>query len=322
MTDLLKQFITQLDKALPYPKHLRDQVIEEVHDHLHSLTAKARAEGLPQVEAEERALSTFGTIEQFVDQFAEQGGPVAASDEISRGFSIVVGAYVGLVLGTVAWTFVGDPLIALAALVAGALAGGAVLVKRSPGPLVGAAMGAILGNIAIAHYLIANSPPSFGGSDPSILRSITLWSTVIGGLVGLGLGLIPRLRRDPGPLLWATALALAFHVIARLWLEDFPTKTGLAMLFVGLLGGGCLGLQSSAARFTPMPLGAMMGFAAGAALMISGVAFNLFSSLGPGAVMWICPLLGAATGGVIAIRSAMQDRPRSTRHRSAVQALL
>ena len=322
MTDLLKQFVTQLDEALPYPRHLRDQVIEEVHDHLHSLTAKARAEGLPQAEAEEKALSIFGTVEQFVDQFADQGGPVAASDSISRGFSIFVGAYVGLVLGVIVWTFVDEPLVTLVALVGGAFAGGALLVRRSLGPLVGAAMGAILGNVAIAHYLIANSPGSFGGPDQSMSRSITLWSTVIAGLVGLGLGLIPRLRRDPAPLLWATTLALAFHVAARLWLEDFPTLTGMAMLLVGLLVGGCLGVLGAASRFTPVPLGAMLGFAAGGALLLSGVAFNLFSWLGPGAILWICPLLGAATGTVIVVRSTMQERSRSASYRTAVQTFL
>lgn len=317
MTEDISQFLTELDQALPYSQRVRAQVTREVRDHLLSLMAKAQDEGLNEREAGARALKAFGTIDQFIARFEAEGGPITADDSLTFGFGVAIGSYVGLILGATAWAFLEEPLMLITCLVAGALAGVVLPVKRNLGPLVGAAMGAIFGYGAVAHYLLFQSRSSFSRAISSDPRAIILWSTVIAALVGMGLGFVPRLRKDPSPLLWATALGLGGHVVARMWLEDAPTLTSMAMLLLGFAVGGALGLHALGRRYALVPLGAMMGFAVGVALFIistlnSSLFYSLFPTVNPAVSLIIAPGLGLAVGAVLVSRSKSNLTPPDT----------
>lgn len=306
----INSFVAEMEKSLPYPDEVRAQVGSEVRDHLSSLVTRYRREGANRNDAETQALAAFGTIDDFIARFEAEGGPTIAPVPASRGFAVFVGAYVGLVLGLGVDLVLGSSFWAmgLVGLVAGALGGRGLILRRNLGPLVGGALGAIVGNVAVAHYLFFHSEQSF--SHPAAYESIALASTLIGAIVGVGIGLIPRLRNDPSPLLWATALGFGGHVIARMWLEDFPTLMGLITLALGLLVGGALGLSGVARRYALVPLGGMLGLTAAFIFIFFGLRYLeqllgtsiLFPSVNLAASLPIGAFIGAAVGLVVALR--------------------
>jgi hypothetical protein len=196
----------------------------------------------------------------------------------------------------------------------GAMGRRGLVLRRNLGPPLGAALGAIVGNIPVAHYLIFHSPSSLSQPDSALFRSITLWATAIGALCGLGIGLIPRLRNDPTPLLWATALGFGGHVVARLWLEDSPTLTGLTTLTVGLLIGGALGLHRLARRYALVPLGAMLGLTSAFLLVFLGVRYFellLGTSIVPPYYNPAASFpIGAFAGAAIGLLASLRSEPR------------
>jgi hypothetical protein len=307
-------FLDDLERSLPYPDPIRMEVVKETRDHLLSLVARYQHEGMSQSEAESKALDSFGSLEDFIAEFEAQGGATGASVP-TAGFATITGAYVGLVIGLgVSLVLQYDTVApAIVGLVLGALFGRGLMLQRNLGPAVGAALGALVGNVAVANYLIAHTQERFGESSPYLLISIS--ATVLGALCGFATGFLPRFRMDPTPLLWATALGLGGHVAARLWLEDFPTFTGLTMLALGLLVGGLLGLNHLARRYATVPLGAMTGLMSGwllywslryfeNALDVSIIRSSMFYLPTPTLV------IGASTGTVLGLAIALRSKAR------------
>lgn len=233
----------------------------------------------------------------------------------------VLWAYVGTVSGLLFSTvFLLDQLPfywGTAGLVAGVLAARAPVLQRNPGPAVGGAMGALAGNVAVAHYLVMNIQPSFGESwwGP---RTITMVATAGTSLLGAAVGFTPVLRRDASPLLWATGLGIGLHVVARSWLEDYPTATGLALSGVGLIIGVVVGLQQQARQFALVPLGALFGMLVGFQLFLMAMFWNIAPWMGYGAslptkLILAGACLGAATGLVMSLvgRSELPRKPVS-----------
>ena len=308
----LDRFVNEVERSLPYPNAERDQVMHEVRDHLNSLVKEFR-KSVSQDTAEAKAIEAFGTIDDFVARFEAAGGPTLTATEPSPTFGGFAGSYVGLVLGSAAVTLinVSSPTWALASLfvlAVGALAGRSMALRRNLGPLLGAAGGAILGQVAVAHYLIFRGP---GPSSPSS-RTILIWTTVLGALLGFAIGLIPRLRKDPSPLLWATALGLGGHVFARL-AGGAETLTGMAPLAIGLVLGAAVGLNPSARRYSLVPLGGMLGLTLGwttflgLLLMDRYLGTSIWAYINPWVAIPIGAAIGALSGLVIAIRSQARD---------------
>ena len=233
----------------------------------------------------------------------------------------VLWAYVGTVSGLLFSTvFLLDQLPfywGTAGLVAGVLAARAPVLQRNPGPAVGGAMGALAGNVAVAHYLVMNIQPSFDETWWDY-RMITIVTTAGMTLLGAAVGFIPGLRRDASPLLWATGLSIGLHVVARSWLEDHPTATGLALLGSGLIIGAIVGLQRQARRFALLPLGALFGMVVGFLLFLMAMFWHIDPWMGYASVVphKLIPLgagLGAVAGFVMSVggRSGLSREPVS-----------
>lgn len=291
----ISDFIRQLEAELPYPPRVRDQVIAEVRDHLESLAARELNDRYTRPEAEARAISAFGTTEDFITRFEQQGGPTPADGSPSLGVGASVGVYVALVVAAIVWTPAREAwpaIVAAAAVFATCLSP----TRRNLGPLIGGAMGAILGNVAIAHYI------AFRGAGPVApnVEQIYVWSMVIGACVGMLVGLVPRLRRDPSPLLWATVFGIAGHVVARLWLEDSPSLTSLATLATGLVLGTALGLHRIGRRLLPLALGTMIGATGGTILIPLSFRLGLPAYVSAGLILTISTIVGLLGGAATA----------------------
>ena len=315
----IDHFLGKLDRSLPYADPLRAEVGREARDHLFALVDRYRRDGMTQSEAESRALDSFGSVDDFVTRFEAQGGPTTASVPTTGAFTIVAGAYAGIVLGIGAGLVIGvDPQGFLSmtpgilGLVLGALCGRGLILQRNLGPFLGAAMGALVGNVAIAHVLFANYQQRFGESAPPF----TMWCTAIGALCGIGIGFVPRLRNDPTPLLWATALGIGGHVAARTWLESEIGVASLTTLVLGLIVGGALGLHRLARRYAPVPLGGMAGLMS--AWLLYWVVRHLqntfdVSVLSPNILPPPGLIAGTAAGVAIGLAFALRSEPGNFR---------
>jgi hypothetical protein len=178
---------------------------------------------------------------------------------------------------------------ALVGAVLGVLVGRTPFGQRVSGLALGSAVGLAVWDMAIAHYLSAR-------------ETVGDLAWAMGALVCLLVGaLLVHQSGLRGDALAAGTIAftsIGAHAVARLWLEDYPTKTGLA----ALVAGAVIGNHLSSARWFRRAQAILLG-AAGAGAFAIYVVFHSLAAVGgawrsPSQMQVMLALLAMA-GGVL-----------------------
>ena len=298
----ISEYLDDLHSALPYPEPVREQVLGEARDHLLSVADQLFSNQVGRDAAERAAIERFGSVEEFVARFEASGGPVALADPLplTRGVPL----YVGVLLGLAVASALQNPLFALLGLLLGTAATRLSLAARNLGPLLGCSFGLLVANLAVVPYLSQTDV----GSTLGVAAIVAVACASAGGLAGF----IPRLRRDPTPLVWITGAGLFALIGARLWIQDRPTLTGIGVLAAGSILGYLVSLRKGARRYSAVPFGALGGvLAAGLILSLMPLLEEavggsvLFTVIQPGAVLAGSTVIGLVAGATAA---AAQER--------------
>lgn len=196
----------------------------------------------------------------------------------NRASTIIAAGLAGLTLGVIAirlggytglWIYL--PLVTAAV---GGLLGTRPAARNNAGLVLGGAFGLFAWDIAVAHYLSRRT---------QLDESEWLLGATVGVATGVSIALVARARRDPLSVGTIATLSLAAHVMARLWLEDYPTWTGTAALVVG----AGLGYLLARAPWFRDARGIVLGIGAGAACA-QFIALPILASTG---TLWRWPLM-------------------------------
>jgi hypothetical protein len=190
---------------------------------------------------------------------------------VASGLAGLALGIIGVRLGGHTHLFVFLPLVGA---VAGVMVGNSSAGRRYSGLALGAAFGILAWDVAIAHYMRFDFP---------LTELAWLMGAIISAAVGVLVALVSGSRGDALTIGTVASLSIGGHLVARIWLEDYPTRTGLAALVVG----GVIGLYLARARWFRRPRGIILGVAAAGACA-QFIAFPILASTG---LLWRSSLL-------------------------------
>lgn len=80
MSDPIHDYLDELLRGLPYDRAASRLVLREARDHLLCTTERYQLEGVPPDEARAQAVRDFGSIDDFIQRFQDEGGPMPSRD--------------------------------------------------------------------------------------------------------------------------------------------------------------------------------------------------------------------------------------------------